>query len=150
MFFLKKTTINSWDELKKPCFVDGIIDQEPYSNTRITSDLNFNDKIYMTLTQNKEKFEYWIDFEQKDGVIKFVNISTGNNFGLVTWNLILTIVLIYISIYFDFYLILVACLIIIMRLYTFMIIRNSNILLKLHLEYIFKIYFIKLKTGVIV
>ena len=144
--FLKRTTINSWGESTKPAFEDGIVVEKPASNAIINSDLSYNDKFSMTLTQNKEKFQYWIDFEQKEGVIKSINISTGDNFRFVTYNSILTLSLIYTFISFDFNLIVVLWLVKLMRLYTFIIILNSLNLLKLHLEYMFEIYFIKFNT----
>jgi hypothetical protein len=142
--FLRRTTIDNWDELKKPSFVDGFVDEGPSSNTKIYSDLNYNDKFPITLIQKKEEFEFWIDFEQKVGVIDNIIILTGNNFRFVIYNTLITAVLISIYLEYDFNIFIVFGLISLMRLYTFLTIKNSINFLKIHLEYMLKIYSIKL------
>jgi hypothetical protein len=100
--FLKTTIINSWDELLKPSFIDGFVDA-PDANFKITTDLNYDNEFPMTLTQNKKEFQFWIAFEEKEGLIKFINIRTGDNFDFVMFDLIIVITFFSICMYFDFH-----------------------------------------------
>lgn len=142
--FLRRTTLDVWDELTKPSFVDGFINDGPTSNTKIYCDLNDNDEIPIKLLQKKEEFEFWIKFEQKGEFIENVLISTGDNSTIVIYNTVVTFFLIATQISFDINLFLVLGLISLMRLYTFLSIRNSITFITLHLEYMFKIYSIKM------
>lgn len=142
--FLRKTTIDNWVELTKPSFVDGFAVEGTTSNTKIYSDLNYEDKFPIELIQKKEEFEFWIDFEQKGEVIKNIIILSGNNFRFVIYNTFVTVALISIYLSLDFNIFSAFGLISLMRLYTFITIKNSVTILKIHLEYMFKIYSINL------
>lgn len=144
--FLKRTTINSWDELLKPSFIDGFIDS-PNANIKITSDLNFDDEFPITLTQNKKEYQFWIAFEEKEDVIKIIHIRTGDNFDFVTFDLIITLTFFSICMYFDFPFFVFISFLALIRLYTIMKINQSITLLKTHLAYMFEIYSRRLESN---
>ena len=144
--FLKITTINSWDELLKPSFIDGFVDA-PDANIKITTDLNYDNEFPMTLTQNKKEFQFWITFEEKEGLIKFINIRTGDNFDFVMFDLIIVITFFSICMYFDFHFLVFVAFLALIRLYTVMKINQSINLLKTHLEYMFELYSRRLESN---
>jgi hypothetical protein len=144
--FLKRTTINSWDELLKPSFIDGYVDA-PDANIKITSDLNFDTEFPMTLTQNKKEFQFWIAFEEKENVIKIIHIRTGDNFDFVTFDLIISTTFFSICMYFDFHFLVFISFLSLIRLYTIMKINQSITLLKTHLAYMFELYSQSLQSN---
>lgn len=138
--FLKRTNINSWDELLKPSFIDGFVNP-PDANIKITTDLNYDNEFPMTLTQNKKVFEFWIAFEEKEDVIKFIKLRTGDNFDFVMFDLIIATTFFSICMYFDFHFLVFISFLALIRLYTVMKINQSTTLLKTHLAYMFEIYY---------
>lgn len=145
--FLKRSTTHSWDEILSAPIIDGYIDTKS-ENIKMTCDLNAYDKNFpMTLTQNKKRLNFRISFEEKDNLIKYINIDTYDNNYHVLPNLVIAALFMYICIYYKIHFLFFVSFLTLMRLYTIIMLNQSIALLKTHLAYRFEIYSIKREAN---
>jgi hypothetical protein len=145
--FLKRSTTHSWDEILSAPIIDGYIDTKR-ENFKITCDLNNHDnKFLMTLTQNKKELNFRISFEEKDNVIKYINIDTYGNYYHVGPNLVIAALVMYMCIYYKIHFLFFVSFLTLMRLYTIIMLNQSIALLKTQLAYMFVIYSINREAN---